>query len=184
MLGKKYQNTKKKFEYLVKLVEDERKQIQEALKDFSNDEISTERLAELINKRKEQFDSGSKDDFIVNLRRIDVESWTKLDGLQGLEYNFLASLFKPSFKQVDHFYGTVAALLYTLSSVCTNLPQSSEEKKESLAQIHIFKNEMLESFCNISVVFEIRKLVPGIKSNIENFFESQISDLKNAFALS
>ena len=68
-------------------------------------------------------------------------------------------------------------------SACTDRPQSPEEKLKKLAQIQKLKNKMLESFSNISASFQSRKRLVATKYEIENFFESQISDLKNLYGL-
>ena len=74
IIGENLLTFNKRIKFLVKLVEIERKQSQQALKVLSDHKISNESITDLIKKRIEQFHAGSKHDFIVNLRHIDFES--------------------------------------------------------------------------------------------------------------
>ena len=90
-VGKKLSAYNKEFKRLVKLVENEQNQSKQAIEELSDDEISTETLTKLVDKRKKR--SASKDDFIVNLRLIDIEKWILWDGKDDFENELLVSFF-------------------------------------------------------------------------------------------
>ena len=171
-----------KFKSRCTLVKNQRKQLETSVKELSK--ISIENLTNLIKKKDQQFKSDSKDEFFLKLRQVEVKLWGYLKDLLKYNLNSIAGAYKAYFKDAIQFYDSLIDLLEKLVSLCADPPKSLKIKKDKLAEIKLDKDAVDGNLTEISGIHtRMANLVNEVKSEIEKFFEPDISDIKSLLDL-
>ena len=187
-VGEKLKQYKLKFKNMGTLIRCLRKKLVKSVEELSTEENSFESLTSLIKRKDQQFKDGSNNKFIIKLRQIEVKYWYDLK--EDLQYttdcNLLAFLINDAFSEVIQFYDNLIDLLEKLVLLCADPSKRLQIKNKKLAEIELNRNavdRILSKISRTNSESAMARLVNEVKSEIEKFFEPDISDIKSLLDL-